>query len=92
MRLAWTLMLAACAVTACRTVTYGPPAGCIVSSADAIALGDEFLAGQSLDWGEAKQVSFDGRRFLVMYETPAGQDERALLVDCQTAEVGFYVP
>jgi hypothetical protein len=92
MRLAWTLVLAACAVTACRSVTYGPPPGCIVSSADAITLGDEFLAGQSLDWGDAKQVSFDGRRFLVTYETPAGQAERALLVDCQTAGVQFFVP
>lgn len=92
MRLAWVLALAVCTFSACRSVTYGPPPGCIVSSADAIDLGEEFLNGQSLDWGEPTQLSFDGRRFRLVYETPAGQPERSLVVDCQTADVQFFVP
>ena len=92
MRLVWTVLLAVCTATACRSMTFGPPPGCIVSSANAIELADAFLAERSLDWGEPTQLSFDGTRFRLVYETPQGQPERSLLVDCQTAEVQFFVP
>lgn len=80
------------AIPSCRSVASVPTLRCLVRSTDAVELANDFLTARSLEWGTPTQISFDGTRFRLVYETPAGQAERSLLVDCRTTEVQFFGP
>ncbi len=92
MRAVLLLIAVACAAPACRTTVSEPPPGCVVNYNGAVDLAAQFLAAQSLDWGDPTQSSFDGTRFRLVYETPAGETQRSVLVDCLTGKVDIFVP
>lgn len=74
-------------LSSCADGVVAPPPGCKFSSQNAWTLGEEYQQGLGVSWGDPIQTSFDGTRFRLLYETPTGEDERALIVDCVTGDV-----
>jgi hypothetical protein len=74
-------------LAACSTTITEAPTNCRISSDDATTLAETYLSNNSLDWGDPIRIRFDGGRFRLVYETPQGADERALIVDCNTGTI-----
>ena len=80
-------ILLTASILACRTTTLEPPEGCRFNSDAATQLADTFLEQLGVDWGDPIRISFDGVDYRLVYETPQGEDERAVLVSCVTGVV-----
>jgi hypothetical protein len=74
-------------ILACSTTTLEPPEGCRFNSDAATQLADTFLQQLGVAWGDPVRISFDGVDYRLVYETPQGEDQRAVLVSCITGAV-----
>lgn len=80
-------VLSTASILACSTSTFEPPEGCRFNSDAATQLADTFLGQLGVNWGDPVRISFDGVDYRLVYETPQGEDQRALLVSCITGAV-----
>ena len=88
MRRAASVLLTA-SILACSTTTLEPPEGCRFNADAATQLADTFLQQLGVDWGDPVRISFDGVDYRLVYETPQGEDQRAVLVSCVTGTVAL---
>jgi len=81
------ILLVVTMLAACRETTFEVPPGCRVSSQQAADLAAPVLEQMGLDWGDPISISFNGSSFRLVYQTPSGQPQRAVIVDCTTGQV-----
>ncbi len=80
-------LLLTATIVACSTLTLEPPEGCRFNSDAATQLAGTFLEQLGVAWGDPIRISFDGVDYRLVYETPQGEDQRAVLVNCITGAV-----
>lgn len=80
-------LLVACLVISCRTTNVSAPEGCRLSADDATDFATAYLSNEGLDWGSPVRIAFSSTRWRLLYDTPEGEDTRALVVDCATGLV-----